>query len=195
MNGTDETTGLATMRSIVTDVSTLAGWGVKGAIAMPLADFILAFGPPWPKGMPILTSLLEIVALAVVVSYVHGRDARVMKRALGGCLVLAAFAFAVYLALVSGLVHEAPDGTRLVAGYTLRADVEPLITEMYPPFAALRDANYDAREVWTAGSITVARLSLVMAWALAFCSFVGFLGIFAMSEKLKAGQQPAPKSI
>ena len=45
MNGTDETTGLATMRSIVTDVSTLAGWGVKGAIAMPLADFILAFGP------------------------------------------------------------------------------------------------------------------------------------------------------
>jgi hypothetical protein len=54
-------TGLKEFKEVVTDVKSLPSLVVNAAVVAPLADFVLHLGAPWPGGVPVITSLVELI--------------------------------------------------------------------------------------------------------------------------------------
>jgi hypothetical protein len=176
--------GLQTFNRLFKDVNTLTGWGLKGTIAVPLVDLIFRMGPPWPSQLPILTSVAQLVVLIVLTTFLTAKSIKmVMITAALACC----FSLLGYLMCSGQWVHEAPDGTRLVAGFNLRADTAALIGPTYLPHEALRDGGWNPLEVWTRGSVLAAQLLLVAMWFSTFASFVVLVGAFAVKQTSRGG--------
>jgi amino acid transporter len=174
--------GISAFQRLLKDVRTLSGWSAKGALAAPLADFVLGVGPPWPVAVPVLTSCVEVIALIFVFTLLGAGGRAAFRRSLRVFAVVLVLSFAAYLTLLSLYVHHAPNGERLVAGFIVRPDVVPMLAEDYTASDALREAGWVAERIWTPTSITLSRLSLLASWVMSFSAFVGLLGVFALQE-------------
>jgi hypothetical protein len=82
------------------------------------------------------------------------------------------------------------DKDRIVHGFIVRDEIRPLISPTYTTADALRDAEFDSFRVWTAVSIVIVHVVLVMSWLLVFVGSACFVTLFIISRRL-----PAPPSV
>lgn len=180
-------TGLDEFREVATDVRSISPWIIGGAVAVPLVDVVLQIGPPWPTGIGLVTSALELIVIICAFHFWHRisyrRATRVMLITLA-CLIVF---FGAYLYFSNAYVFSSPsDGQRYVKGFVLREDIVPLIRKDYTAADALAGAQYRPDEVWTSSSITLMQLNLLLLWAISFTALSLFIATFVIYQRRRA---------
>lgn len=183
-------TGLAEFKEVITDYRSLMSWAMSGAVAVPLADWLLKFGPPWPDGAPVITCLAGLITLISIFHFWFAKSHQQLSRRMRIGLVVLLISFTAYLFLSDRYTFIPPSATdRYVKGFVIREDVRPLITPEHPADKALEEANYKADEVWSGWSITTMRVGLLLIWLIAFGSLSLFIGTFVMAQRRKVVEQ------
>jgi hypothetical protein len=185
-------TGLEEFREVLADFKSLTTVAVKGAVVAPLADFVLQVGAPWPQGVPVITSVVELLALICVFHFWFGRSYKQLTRRMQVFLVVLVVSFFGHLYLLDAYTFVSPaTSKRYAKGFVVRPDVQRLIPgEFKTPEEVLSNSEYKEEEVWTAGSITAARLTLLAIWLTIFISLSGFIGTFIMAQRRKTVRAP-----
>jgi hypothetical protein len=177
-------TGLREFRQMLANFRELGSLAVKGIVALPLLNVWLKFGPPPAAAMAVCTSALQFLALMWTFHFWHSAPQKNLDRRMRVCAVL----FAVGL-LASGVLLEdftlrpGPNRERVVKGYVLRNDVQPLIGPNFDTTTALQAAGYDPEQVWTASSITTIHVLLAVSWMIAFVSIAMFISGFLLQRR------------
>lgn len=184
-------TGLDEFRAALGDYKSVASLAMAGGVVAPLADYAIGLGPPWPwaGGVPISTSIVELLTL-ICVFHFWSRSGR-KRSSLQMILLLSLLVvfFGSYLYFNSAYIYFSPgDDQKHVKGFTIRDDVKPLISSDYTPDDALRDAEYRAEEVWTASSITTMRLTLLSLWLASFICLSAAIASFVLYHRRRPGR-------
>jgi hypothetical protein len=176
--------GLGEFRDVISDYKTVGPWAIGGAVFVPLVDYVVKIGPPWPPGLAIITAVAEFLVLLAAFHFgFRSGYKRVSWRIIVGVVVLVFF-FGPYLYLSSSFVYSF-DNERMVKGFVVRPDVKPLITPDYTADDALADSEYRAETVWTRGSITSMRLILLALWLVGFCGLSLAIASFVIYQRRK----------
>ena len=178
-------TGLKEFKEVVTDVKSLPSLVVNAAVVAPLADFVLHLGAPWPSGVPVITSLVELITLICIFHFWFKKNQKQLRRLLIIWLILLIVSFFGYLYLFDTYTFVNPSSSKRYAkGYVVNPDVQELIPQhVKTPEEALVMIEYKEEQVWTLASITHIRLLLLFSWLLTFASLVGLIGTFVMAQR------------
>jgi len=179
----DRATGLQEFRDALIDYKSLSSWAMGGGIAVPLVDYLIRLGPPWPLdgGVPIITSVAELLTL-MCAFHLWSRSTRSgLGRRLALLIVLLFIFFGAYLYINGAYTFHSPvDDSKHVKGFILRPDVAPLITADFSAEDALAGNEYQADQVWTSPSINAAMLTLLVGWLLSFISLSAIIASFVL---------------
>jgi uncharacterized surface protein with fasciclin (FAS1) repeats len=188
-------TGLEEFREVVTDFKSLTSWTVNGAVVAPLADFALHVGAPWPDGVPVITSVLELITLICVFHFWFGKSHKQLTKLIIVSLITVCVSFFSYLYLVDTYTFRNPaTSKRYAKGFVVRPNVQRLIpAEFKTPEEVLHNSEYKEEEVWTAGSITAVRLVLLAVWLMMFGSLSALIATFIMAQRRKTIKAPPPR--
>lgn len=162
----------------------MSSLALKGTIAAPLIGFLTKLGPPPATAVPILTSITGFIAVIWTFHFWHDVSQRRLNARMRLCLLVFCVAL-LASGILFGLYTIRPGSGRdlVVCGYSLRPDILPLMTAGYTSEQALRDAEYDASQVWTETSIVVVRLALTASWLIAFVSISMFVSTFIILQR------------
>jgi uncharacterized surface protein with fasciclin (FAS1) repeats len=185
-------TGLEEFREVIGDFKSLTSWTVKGAVVAPLADLVLRVGAPWPDGVPVITSVLELITLICVFHFWFGKSHKQLTRLMKVFLVIVCVSFFGYLYLLDTYTFVSPASSKRYAkGFIELPNVKRLIpAEFKTADEVLRNSEYKEEEVWTAGSITAARLVLLAVWLTLFASLSVLIATFIMAQRRKTVKAP-----
>jgi len=186
-------TGLEEFREVLADFKSLSTLAVKGAVVAPLADLVLHVGAPWPPGVPLITSTVELITLICVFHFWFSKSYKQLTQRMKIFLVVLCVSFFGHLYLLDAYTFVSPaTSKRYAKGFVVRPDVQQLIPVAFKtPEEVLSNYEYKEEAVWTAGSITAARLSLLAVWLIVFASLSGFIGTFIMAQRRKTVKAPA----
>lgn len=176
--------GLRGFNRVLKEYRSLSTWAV-GSAAAPFAASLASLQPPWPKGVVVLTGLLQIVALILVYHFV-GRLARkhVDKLIAGSAVVLLCFSV-LYLACALRFTYEAGPKHELSAkGYVCTQLAMTMYPDDCPDFSnqALSKVEYEATALWTKESVRNVQLMLFMIWATIFAALSTLIGSFIVFQ-------------
>lgn len=155
-------------------------------IAAPAIAGFLRLDPPWPAGSGYLSAALVFAAAASAQyggALARWAASRAGTRTAAGLLTVGLVSF---LALSSLYVETIPGtGIRVVKGFTCTADALLVYGDSCPSLGrdALRDAEWEAPTLWTATSLMLVRVGLVVCWL----AFVAGLALVAESIGGKRG--------
>lgn len=185
-------TGLEDFREVITDYQAVTSWVVKGSVAVPLADFVLHLGAPWPAGVPIITSVVELLALVCIFHAWSRKSQKFLTTRMIIALVILLLSLFGYLYLFDSYTFVNPaTSKRYAKGFAVRPEMQALIPDQ---IASIEDAvsgsEYKEEEVWTPGSLTAARLALLATWLMLFASLSIFIGTFVMAQRRRKIRQP-----
>lgn len=179
-------TGLDEFRAALLDYKSISSWAMAGSVAVPLADYVMRLGPPWPWAgtVPIITSVAELLTLICAFHFWSRSSRKGSSRQIVLLVVLLVIFFGAYLYCNSTYTFSSPvDDAKYVKGFTIRPDVAPLIASDYTPDDALEGAEYRAEEVWTSSSITIMRLTLLFLWLFSFISLSAAIASFVLYHR------------
>ena len=185
-------TGLGEFREVVSDFRSVTSWTLNGTVVAPLADIALHLGAPWPSGVPIITSIVELTTV-VAAFHFWSRDTQVqLTRRIRIMLVLLCFSFFSYLYLFDTYTFVNPaTSKRYAKGFVVRPEIQELIPQHFKTAEdALRGSEYVAEDIWERRSITNVRLLLLVDWLLMFVALSGFIGTFVMAQRRRAARKP-----
>jgi uncharacterized surface protein with fasciclin (FAS1) repeats len=185
-------TGLEEFREVIADFKSLTSWTVKGAVVAPFADLALRVGAPWPDGVPVITSVLELLTLICVFHFWFGKSHKQLTRWMKVFLIIVCVSFFGHLYLLDTYTFVSPvSSKRYAKGFIVLPNVQRLIpAEFKTPDEVLRNSEYKEEEVWTAGSITAARLVLLAVWLTMFASLSALIATFIMAQRRKTVKAP-----
>ena len=110
---------------------------------------------------------MQFLAVMWTFQFWHGLPRKRLETRMKGAAAVFMLALAATGILMDRFtVRPPPARDRIVLGYELRPDVQPLITRTYTPMDALHDAEYDASRVWTQGSIVAVHTGSTVCWLL-----------------------------
>jgi hypothetical protein len=186
-------TGLDEFRDAITDYKTTISWVVKGAVAAPLADYVLHIGAPWPDGVPIMASVTELIILISLFHFWRGKSQKVLTRLMVVALIVLVISFAGYLYLFGSYTFVKPGKSqRYVKGFVVRPEIQQTIPQRIQSVdAALRGAEYEEGSIFTESSLTAARLVLLATWLILFASLSAFIGTFVLAQRKRRVRQAA----
>ncbi len=179
-----ESTGLDGFKTLLKEARRLALWAVAGA-ALPFAARLVALSPPWPEGVVVLTSVLELISLVFTYQFVKSKRKRIVNRILLTGTLLMIVLGATYLVADSLYTYETPvTKERFVKGSVCTADAEKVFKDRCPLLSTydISKANYEAELLWTERSIATVRVSLVALWLATFASLSTVLGSFVVYQ-------------
>jgi TctA family transporter len=179
-------TGLDEFRAALLDYKSISSWAMGGTVAVPLVDYVMRLGPPWPwaGGVPITTSVAELLTLICVFHFWSRSSRKAVSRRMVILIILLVICFGAYLYHNSTFTFFTPVGEKLVKGFTLRSDEAPLIPSVYPTADdALEGAEYRPDLVWTSSSITAMRLTLLFLWLFSFVSLSAAIASFTLYHR------------
>ena len=178
--------GLDDFRAVVADYKTIGPWAVGGAVFVPLADYVLRLGPPWPEGLAIMTSVAELLVLIGVFHFWSRSGYKRVSRTMVVSLVLLIICFGAYLYFNSSFTFTAgASADKFVKGFVPRPDVAPLLSSDFTADDALRSNEYRAEAVWTTSSITTMRLTLLFLWLVSFAFLSMAVASFVIYQRRK----------
>jgi hypothetical protein len=178
------TNGISEFKAVLSNFQQLGSLAIKGAIAAPLADIWLDLGPPPAKVVGGLTALIEFVVVVTVFQFWFNCEERKLRfRMLIALGVFVVCLLSSIMLLDKFTVSPGVGRDRVIEGYSLRPDVEPLINESFTPEQALRESEYDPDKVWTRGSIALLRALITVTWIAAFAGFAAYLTLFVISQR------------
>jgi hypothetical protein len=181
--------GLDEFRAVIADYKSIGPWVMGGTVLVPLVDYVLRLGPPWPEGVVIITSVVELLVLISVFHFWFGSGYKRVSRRMVFSFVLLVVSFGAYLYFNSSYTFTVGTSTdKYVKGFVLRPDVAPLIAPDFTPDDALSSAEYRPEAVWTAGSITAVRLVLLSLWLTSFVLLSTAIASFVIYHR----RRPAP---
>ncbi|HKP76080.1 MAG TPA: hypothetical protein VJT67_11090, partial [Longimicrobiaceae bacterium] len=183
--------GLDQFKHVVNDFRSVAGLATKAAVAVPLASLFSDIGPPWPSSVAVgvITPLLELLVLLVAFEFWNASPQKQQRRRIIVFTAVLAVAFGGYLWITSSYTTPHPAGGMVVHGYRLDPEVRSLLGADYTVNDALEGAGYDPTRVWTPGSVTMVRFTLLASWLTAFASVAGIIAVFVMHQ----GSRQAPR--
>lgn len=168
------------------------GFGVVFA-SIPIFASMRNLQPPWPEAVAYISAAIILVG-ALIARELGGQTRKTVRIR----LLLLAFALTVlglfaYLYLYANLVLPLENDQRLILGYTCNSDSQML----YSNCPHLREeelamAEYDPENLFTHGSITAAKLSLIAAWLLFTAGLVAAVGWAVAARKDEVPEPPAP---
>src|ERR1700719_2594580 len=90
-------TGLDEFKRVLSEYKNLSLWAAGGSVVFPFIASFLSVIPPWPAGLNIITSVIQLGALIVTYQTFRGRS-RLVKRnvklwALVGLVFVLAYMF------------------------------------------------------------------------------------------------------
>jgi asparagine N-glycosylation enzyme membrane subunit Stt3 len=184
--------GLDDFKRLLTEFRGLSVWAVGSAVAVPFAAAMIDLSPPWPRGVVLATAVVELVALALVFQFFRSAKRRTINRVLLiGTLVLALVS-TVYLTMLSLYTYQVPTTEeRFVKGYDCTPEATAVLKER--PCSSLKlgdlqNIEYKAEWLWTARSIALIRMTLVLLWFLVFASLSLALGSFLVYQMQAPGR-------
>jgi hypothetical protein len=176
--------GLDEFRAVIADYRSIGPWAIGGTVFVPLVDYILRLGPPWPEGIAGITSVTELLVLMCVFHFGFRSGYKRVSRRMIVSLVVLTVCFGAYLYLNSYFTYTAgATGEKFVKGFIVRPDVAPLINSDFTPDDALAGSEYRAESVWTGDSITAMRLLLLLLWLTSFCSLATAIASFIIYHR------------
>lgn len=179
-------TGLDEFRTALLDYRSVSSWAMGGTVAVPLIDYLMRLGPPWPwaGGVPIITSVAELLTLICAFHFWSRSSRKATSRKIVLLIVALLIFFGAYLYFNSTYTFYSPaDDEKHAKGFTLRPDVASLIAPDYTPDDALKSAEYRPEEVWTSSSITIIRLTLLVLWLFSFISLSAAIACFVLYHR------------
>jgi len=185
-------TGLDGFKELLKEFRELGLWAAGGA-TVPFAAHLVSLSPPWPKGIVVVTSLVELIALVFVYQFVKSARRRTVNRILMAGTLVMTLAGAVYLVGNSIYTYEVPTTKeRFIKGYVCTENAQ-LVFKGKCPVLDLDDlatANYEAERLWTAASIATTRVSLVFFWLAAFVALSAVIGSFVVYQAQVQSRKP-----
>jgi hypothetical protein len=174
------TSGLEEFKGVLSEYAKLSVWAVGGSVVTPFIASFLSIIPPWPSGLNVITSVIQLVTLAI--SY---QGASQNKREVGRAMRWLAFAGFIGLLIYMGAftmftIYVPPVRRSIVIGYECLEDARKIFGSRCP-FLTLDDlsaAAFDEFLIWTRPSITFVRVLLVGLWLALFICLALLLGQF-----------------
>jgi hypothetical protein len=185
-------TGLDGFKQLLKEFRELALWGAGGA-AVPFAAQLAALSPPWPDGIVIITSIVELVTLVFVYQFAKSARRHMVNRILTIAALLMVLSGVSYLVANSIYTFKVPTTKeRFVKGYRCTPNAQAVFKDKCPALDTddLATANYEAERLWTAQSIATVRVILVALWLASFITLAVVLGSFVVYQ----AQVPSRKS-
>jgi hypothetical protein len=147
----------------------IAAIGIATGVGGPFAAYLVNIAPTNPPGIVLAASVVEITAFLTTCYYLF-RNNRRSLRFVGWSRVGFAFAFTLYIFLLTFFTYATPSGQngagRSVKGFICRED----IANAFPaecPFVGkdmIKDAQYSASNIWTEGSIDAVQFVFIVSW-------------------------------
>lgn len=194
--------GLVGFKELLEEFRGLSVWAVGGSVAVPFAAALAALSPPWPPSIVLVTAVAELVALIYVYQFLKKAKRKSINTILAASGLLLVVLGAVYLVAVSLYTYEVPTTKeRLVKGYRCTSEALAVFKDKCPDLGLdeLKTDEYDAYRLWTAGSITASRLTIVGLWLAAFVALSVLVGSFLVyqmgipaTKRKPAPPPPAP---
>lgn len=184
-------TGIDDFKLILKEFRWLSIWSVGGA-TVPFAAALTELSPPWPSGIVLVTSIIELITIAV--SFQFFKEAR--RVTVNTILLISLICFAgvgiAYLWNLSIYTYQIPTtNERFVKGNICTPDALDLFGTRCPDLGLdeLRQAEYEAERLWTKKSIATIRIILVFLWAMTFLFLSLLLGTFLVYQTAQKGRR------
>jgi len=187
MSETPPRTGLGEFRDVISDYKSIGPWAIGGSVAVPLVDYGLRIGPPWPPGINIITSIAELLVLIAVFHFWFRFGYKRVSRRMIVLLVMLIICFGAYLYFDSSYTFTAgASSDKYVKGFVPRPEVAPLLSPDFTADDALSSNEYRPEAVWTKGSITAMRLTLLSLWLASFVLLSATIATFVIYHRRRA---------
>ena len=147
-------------------------------LVLPLGAERAGITPPWPRGLAVLTAVLEAALIFVAFSLFRTANRGAIRKTVTTSIVVLVFATVAYLGAQSVFVYQTPvTGERFAKGFVCTAEARAVFKDKCPFLDEdeLRGAEYDAQRLWTLPSIAIVKVTLSGLWLLAFVA-IGILG-------------------
>ncbi|TAX63339.1 hypothetical protein ELI00_37485 [Rhizobium ruizarguesonis] len=186
--------GLDDFKQILKEYRGLALWAAGGSVAIPFVASFLSVIPPWPKGLDIITSVFQLLALIFAYQNFHGRSRRVATKAINRSIFGVALSIIFYLFMFSNFTIYVPETKQyIVIGFqcTDEAMYIPEYAQKCPYLERedLKGANYVEHKLWTRSSISITRTILLSLWFLFFSFLATAIGVFLVFQIRESTQR------
>ena len=156
-------------------------------IALPAGAAAVGIAPPWPVGTWIATAIGGAAIVAAARALLRSARPAARIRTIGLAAALLAVTAPAHFFVSSAYVFQIPTtNVRIVKGFVCTAEGRRVYGDKCPNLGLdeLRDAEYEAGRLWTAQSIAIVRIGLLLLWTSAF----GALAVLAAaaSNELRA---------
>lgn len=187
-------TGLEEFFEVLKDVRKIALFSAGGLIVLPIAANLGGYSPPWPRGITMITTLMELVIVIVSFQLYSGASkASVTKAVIGSTVGIFACSTA-YLFLYSLFVYQIPNHQdQIILGCGLsQKSLSLLDAEDRTPgfddcpgefYSLLKSAQWDAERVYTKLSVSLIRACINISWLAAFGSLACLCGVFVTYQR------------
>jgi hypothetical protein len=179
--------GLSEFKDVMADFRQLGSLALKGVVTAPWIDLWLKIGPPPARSVAILTSLSEFVVVVYVFHFWSDMEMRKLNIRMKAAFGVFCIGLVASLMLISRFTVSPGEGReRVIEGWTLRSDIQPLVNSSYSPEQALRESEYDPDKVWTSASVALLRTMITTIWFGTFASLACYLTVFIMLQRRAA---------
>jgi TIR domain len=154
-------------------------WAIVGGTGLPFIGAFIGLSPPWPRGAAVITAIVTVIATILFFSLLKPVSFRSLNRAIVASALGLTTLASTYLVAVSLFTYQTPTTKEHWAkGYACSAEALVVYKDKCPNLGIdeLREAEFEAERLWTAQSVTVVRLILVLLWLGAFVAVSAILG-------------------
>ena len=161
--------------------------------SIPIFASMQNIQPPWPEPVAYISAAIVLVGALVAREFGVRATNATRLRLLMLAAILTVIGLFAYLYLYSSLVMTLENGERRTLGFVCNAATQELYPAECPQLSelALSRAGYDPAGLYTPGSLTAAKMSLVAAWLLFTAGLVAAVG-WAVVGRKKRGPSPPP---
>lgn len=180
----------------IKDVKKLITIAVSGLICSQVIALLAGIQPPWPKGILILTSMIELLVLMMAWHFSSVSEKMNTGKILVILFSLLCFFSLAYVFMYSLFVYNIPGtSTDIVLGCGLTHDSQLVlslnkidlktITDTCPEefTRILSSAEFEATRVWTPWTVKLNQVVIFALWLAAFSCLAAFMGIFVAYHK------------
>jgi len=186
MKGRTVATGLIEFHEYVRQIVKVASWVLPTAAITPIVVSFVDLNPPWPNriGLTAVTCAAVLFTVIAVFQLLDSRRRRTVNLTVSAALVIGAVLAVVYFVLFAFLVFKPEGSTAFVKGLQCTSDALLLHSAACPWLddPELRSVAFNEWRLWTAPSIYVARIVLMLVWIAMFIAFATCLGAFVRHQ-------------